>query len=132
VILLQPTILARTSRLSHPPVLLRGSKQLVYGNGVAAPWNASTTPLAEAIPPTPIVGKLKEANGLLNGKVKESQAKATLPDARLYATWDYEQKSFKTPLAPPPRNRGRMGSIQGGSGVISLGLAGGRSGSKVG
>ena len=113
-------------------MLYRGTKQLIYGNGTAAPWNANTAPLADAIPPTPIVGKSKDINGLTNGKVKEPPAKATLPDARLYATWDYEQKSFKVPLAPAPRNRGRMGSIQGGSGVISLGLAGGRSGKKVG
>lgn len=48
--------------------------------------------------------------------------KPVLPDARLYATWDYEAKDFKAPLNPSNvRSRNRVGSMQaGGSGVISL------------
>lgn len=74
-------------------------------------------------------GKPKELNGL----VKEPAVKTVLPDARLYATWDYEPKDFRVPLVSAPRNRGRIGSVQGGSGVISLaGLSGkGRTVSKA-
>jgi len=116
----QPAILARTSRLSHPPVLQRGSKLLVYGPGVPAPWNAHTLTPADAVPP--MSAKLKEGINGISGKSEDSLVKPVLPDARLYATWDYEPKDFRVPLGPTLRARGRMGSIQGGSGVISLAL----------
>ncbi|RDB23589.1 Serine/threonine-protein kinase STY46 [Hypsizygus marmoreus] len=115
---LPPTIMARTSRLTHPPALQRGSKVLVYGSGVPAPWNANALPLAGALPATPAPGKAKDTEGTRG----ESPIKPALPDARLYATWDYEPKDFRIPLVPTSRNRTRMGSVQGGSGVISLAL----------
>jgi hypothetical protein len=59
---------------------------------------------------------------------KEVVVKPLLPDARLFATWDYEAKDFRVPLNPVVKGRTRMGSVQGaGSGVISLGGAGTRS-----
>ncbi|KAF8154078.1 hypothetical protein B0H34DRAFT_720219 [Crassisporium funariophilum] len=116
--ILPPAILARTSRLSHPPVLYRGTKPLVYGTGIPAPWNANALPSADAVPPTPLTAKPKDP-AVTNGK--DSPVKAAIPDARLYATWDYETKDFKVPLASLARGRGRIGSIQAsGSGMISL------------
>jgi hypothetical protein len=59
---------------------------------------------------------------LTNGKGKEVAGKPFLQDARLYATWDYEQKSFKDPLSVG--RRGRTGSTLG-MGTISLGAGNG-------
>ncbi|KIM41702.1 hypothetical protein M413DRAFT_444944 [Hebeloma cylindrosporum] len=121
-LVLPPAILTRTSRLTHPPVLHRGTKPLTYGSGIAAPWNANPVASApDAIPPTPLTSKPKDTP-TTNGR--DTPAKPILPDARLYATWDYETKDFRMPLAPPPRGRGRMGSMQAsGSGVNSLPVA---------
>lgn len=115
----QPAIVARTSRLAHPPVLHRGSKPLIYGNGIPAPWNANAVSSGpDGVPATPLVSKPKDAPPV-NGK--DPPVKPVLPDARLYATWDYETKDFKVPLNLPSRGRNRMGSVQaGGSGLISL------------
>ncbi|KAF8064130.1 hypothetical protein FPV67DRAFT_203653 [Lyophyllum atratum] len=121
---LPPTVLSRTSRLTHPPPLQRGQKLLLYGSGVPAPWNANALPPADAVPGTPVVGsKGKDKEG---GKDNDATAeKAALPDARLYATWECETKDFRSPLST--RGRGRMGSVGGGSGVISLALGSRRS-----
>ena len=56
-------------------------------------------------------GKGKEllANGLTNGKGKEAEKGPVLPDARLFATWEHEQKSFRDPLTIP--RRARQGSV---------------------
>ncbi|KAI0656335.1 hypothetical protein C8Q70DRAFT_935834 [Cubamyces menziesii] len=100
-------VYARTTRLTHPPVLQRGSQKLTYGPGVNAPWNASFSPMPAA---TPAPGKGKEAggaNGAVNGKEKEKEPPRPLPDARLYATWSYEQKLFDEPLVI----RRRLGSV---------------------
>ena len=115
ILYLQPAILARTSRLTHPPPLQRGSKLLVYGNGIPAPWNANVFPSADMPPPTPAVAKSKEKE-----KETERQIKPAVPDARLYATWDYEVKDFRVSLAPTMRNRGKMGNVQSGSSIKSL------------
>ncbi|ETW79874.1 hypothetical protein HETIRDRAFT_322551 [Heterobasidion irregulare TC 32-1] len=117
----------RTMRLSHPGVLKRGSEQLIYGNGVSAVWNSS--PMPAPVAPTPTVGKGKEAlaNGLANGKGAGKEK--ALPDARMYATWEYDQKSFKEPLAIP--RRARQASIQSNlSSVSAVGRA--RSESRIG
>lgn len=46
-----------------------------------------------------------------NGKGKEpAEKEKSLPDARMYATWEYEVKSFREPLVAP--RRARQGSIQ--------------------
>ena len=105
-------------RIGHPPVLSRGTQKLTYGPGVYASWNSSFSP---APPATAAPGKGKEVNGLTNGKEKEKEkeqeAARPLPDARLYATWNYEQKRFDEPLVI----RRRMGSIAGGIGGVSMG-----------
>jgi hypothetical protein len=116
----QPAILTRTSRLSHPPVLQRGSKLLVYGSGVPAPWNANSPTPTDVAPPTS--AKPKEGVNGTSVKSEDSSVKPVLPDARLYATWDYDPKDFRVPLGTSTRTRGRMGSVQGGGGVISLAL----------
>lgn len=83
-----------------------------------APWNA-TTP---AVPSSATPGLKKELNGLPNGKDAEGEKKA-LPDARLYATWNYEQKHYQEPLNIVAARRGRMGSIQAGvSGGTTVGI----------
>jgi len=116
---LPPMIFGRTSRLSHPPILHRGTKSLTYGQGVPAPWNSSN-PLPSSdgaiVPSTPAAAKPGTKDALLllpNGKDKDTsgQAKAppvALPDARLYATWDYEQKDYRVPIVAPSRSRTRM------------------------
>lgn len=116
----QPAILTRTSRLSHPPVLQRGSKLLLYGPGIPAPWNANSPTPAETVPP--LSAKLKEGANGTGGKSEDPLVKPILPDARLYATWDYDSKDPMAPLGSTMRTRGRMGSVQGGPGVISLAL----------
>jgi hypothetical protein len=52
----------------------------------------------------------------------DSNNKSALPDARLFATWEYEPKDYRIPLAPTGRSRGRVGSVQGGGGTISLAI----------
>jgi Wiskott-Aldrich syndrome protein len=81
--------------------------------------------------PTSVKTKDGALNGLPNGKGKETTSKV-LQDARLYATWDYEQKDYNMPLTLG--RRGRNGSVQGGpSGLSLVGTGGrGRSGSKMG
>ena len=99
--------MSRITRLSHPTVLQRGSEKLTYGPGVPAPWNSekSSAPI-----PAPSMAKGKDplANGLTNGKGKEEKG-PVLPDARLFATWEHEQKSFREPLTVP--RRARQGSV---------------------
>lgn len=101
----QPPMHRRTTRLGHPPVLMRGSQKLLYGPPVNAPWNSSIQPSAA----TPVgVSGPTLANGKVNGKDdpgakgkdgKDVAGAGKIPDARLYATWDYEQKHFWEPLA---------------------------------
>jgi Wiskott-Aldrich syndrome protein len=50
----------------------------------------------------------KQVNGIHHGKGKEEPL-PLLPDAKFYATWDYEQKNFKEPLVI---GRKRTGSVQ--------------------
>ncbi|KZT03328.1 uncharacterized protein LAESUDRAFT_744694 [Laetiporus sulphureus 93-53] len=98
-------VYSRVTRLTHPPVLQRGTQRLVYGPGVSAPWNTNAPPTP---PAPPNAGKGKEG---VNGVSKDAETPSKpLPDARLYATWDYEQKRFHEPLIV---RRGR-GSVQAG------------------
>ena len=115
--LIQGTVYARTVRVQHPPVLQRGTQKLTYGPGVNAPWNASFSPQPAATPATGKGGGSggkdgAGANGLANGNGKEREGAAArpLPDARLYATWNYEPKRFDEPLVV----RRRVGSVVGG------------------
>jgi hypothetical protein len=128
--LAQPSVHVRTTRLSHPTVLTGNGQKLIYGSGVPAPWNAASTPPVAA---TPTVNKPKDGtvNGISNNN-KPKETPKTLPDATLFATWDYDKKDFRQPLVPG--RRGRVGSVQGGSSnVLALGLGSRvRSGTKVG
>ncbi|KAJ7594115.1 hypothetical protein C8J56DRAFT_926008 [Mycena floridula] len=114
---LPAAILNRATRLSNPPALMRSNgTPLTYGNGIQAPWNAGS----DANPATPATAKSKDGvNGFLAHK-------AAVPDARLFATWDYEQKDYKMPLASKSSGRARMGSVHGNSGTISLNNLNGR------
>jgi hypothetical protein len=105
---LQGAVLSRVTRLSHPTVLQRGPERLTYGTSVPAPWNSdkSTAPLPTV---STVKGKELLANGLTNGKGKEVEKGPVLPDARLFATWEHEQKSFRDPLTMP--RRARQGSV---------------------
>lgn len=113
----QTPVYARTVRVPHPPVLTRGTQKLTYGPGVNAPWNSSLSPTPA---PAPAQGKGKDAapNGVASGKEEEKEG-AKLPDARLYATWNYETKRFDEPL--PARRR--VGSIVVHPGAVSMGRA---------
>jgi len=119
-------------------VLSRDNKPLTYGNGVPAPWNAN--PPADANNPS---GAGAKKDGQVNGVApKEAATSAVLPDARLYATWDYEQKYYWVPLGNTIRGRaaargntsasGSSKTASGsGAGTISLNVRG-RSASKAG
>ncbi|TFY52554.1 hypothetical protein EVJ58_g9951 [Rhodofomes roseus] len=98
------SVYGRATRLTHPPILQRGSQKLTYGPGINAPWNTNA--------PTPPAAPLTNAKGKdsgVNGVVKDGETPArALSDARLYATWDYEPKRFQDAIVP---RRGRMGSM---------------------
>ncbi|KAF7795137.1 hypothetical protein EIP86_006284 [Pleurotus ostreatoroseus] len=97
------TLQTRINKLAHPPVLSRGTQKLVYGPGISAPWNSGPAPAV-----TPLPNGLKSAlKDNKDAKDKEASTKP-LADARLYATWNYEEKSFREPL---PAGRRRMGSV---------------------
>ena len=58
-------------------------------------------------------------------KAAKDGAKPLLPDAKLYATWDYDTKDFRVAIAPSARIRTRMSSLNtqpagSGTGLISL------------
>ena len=114
-VFVQGPVYSRTTKVQHPPVLLRGTQKLTYGPGVNAPWNSGGATPPAATPQLP--------NGVKTPKDKEKEKAAStpkpLPDARLYATWAWEQKSYKEPLAHTNR-RTRMNSIQL-SGVVGNG-----------
>ncbi|KAG7087472.1 hypothetical protein E1B28_013436 [Marasmius oreades] len=103
---LPPNIFARTSRLTHPPVLMRGTKQVIYGNGVPAPWNANLAPSTDLTAKDGGGGTGSGVNGIVKG---DPPTKSVLPDARLFATWDYEPKDYRAPI-PTHLRRGRIGS----------------------
>lgn len=128
---LQGNVYARTVRVTHPPVLQRGAQKLTYGPGVNAPWNASFSPAPATTPATAAGGgggKGKDGNGngggggMANGKEKEKDGAGArpLPDARFYATWNYEPKRFDDGLVAARR---RMGSIAGPGAAASMGRA---------
>ncbi|OAX40749.1 hypothetical protein K503DRAFT_582661 [Rhizopogon vinicolor AM-OR11-026] len=87
--ILAPSVLARTTRLAHPPVLQRGNQKLYYGTGISAPWNSS----ASGGPP----GAKGKDDGVPNGRGNEPPT-FTLPDAQMFATWDFEAKRPQEPL----------------------------------
>ncbi|RXW18408.1 hypothetical protein EST38_g7446 [Candolleomyces aberdarensis] len=109
---LHPAILNRSTRLAHPPVLQRGSKPLVYGQGIPAPWNSNPIPPTDAngVPQTPVASRAGDSS--VNGRGDGEAPKPAIPDALLFATWDYDSKDFRVPL---PRHRSRMASVAGGS-----------------
>ncbi|KZT23044.1 hypothetical protein NEOLEDRAFT_1070346 [Neolentinus lepideus HHB14362 ss-1] len=90
--ILPSSVYTRATRLAHPPVLMRGNQKLTYGSGLNAPWNS--TPLAG--------GKAKDTD-------VQDDAPKVLPDARFYATWDYEPKHFWEEIGNV--KRARTGSI---------------------
>ncbi|KAL4077633.1 hypothetical protein J3A83DRAFT_1639150 [Scleroderma citrinum] len=88
-------VLARTTRLTHPPVLQRGPQKLIYGPGINAPWNSSQTGASGQAPKG---GDETMATG-------RDAPSLTLPDAQMFATWDYEPKHYQDPLT------GRRGRV---------------------
>ncbi|KXN83979.1 hypothetical protein AN958_00626 [Leucoagaricus sp. SymC.cos] len=142
---LPPVVMTRITRLTHPPVLHRGTKPLLYGPGIPAPWNSHVIPPSDGtsgVPPTPTT-KEKDKDKDKDRENGEAPTKPIIPDAQLFATWDFESKDFKVPLQPSATGgtgvgghrpyRSRVGSIQqhpsgsgsgaGSSGVISLPLS---------
>ncbi|KAI0790918.1 hypothetical protein C8Q75DRAFT_758475 [Abortiporus biennis] len=134
--LLSGSVYNRTTRLAHPPVLTQSGKKLTYGNGVNAPWNVGPT----ALPTLPTSSFSQTAsNPTLKDKEskdgkdkdKDKEPARILPDARMFATWDWEQKNYAQPLVVSRRRMSSMSSIHhhtNGVGVsISLsGLGRGR------
>ncbi len=127
-LLSQGAVYYRAVRLTHPPVLQRGTQKFTYGPGANASWNSTLAP-ASANTPVPGKGKDKEkdkekegVNGMANGKEKEKEKEREkegsrlLPDARLYATWEYEQKRYDQPLVMK-RRVGSMTVHTGGGSV---------------
>ncbi|KAG1733075.1 uncharacterized protein EDB91DRAFT_1150378 [Suillus paluster] len=98
--ILPPSVLARTTRLAHPPVLQRGNQKLYYGAGVSAPWNSSSSG-------APAGAKGKD-DGIANGRGNEPPT-FTLPDAQMFATWEFEVKRPQESLVVR-RGRGAPGS----------------------
>ena len=94
----QTNVLRRTTRLGPPPPLVQDGRRLTYGPGVSAPWNSGPLP-----PPG-------QANGAAKEGVKKEKGDAPpqkpVPDAKLYATWNWEQKTYRDPVRRP-----RMGSV---------------------
>lgn len=146
-------VVNRLSRLAHPPVLTRGSKPILYGPGIPAPWNSHTTQTDNnSIPATPATPKHKDKDKdkEKEGETAQAPPRPLIPDAQLYATWDFESKDYKLPLpsssslptlsSHPHRHlRNRVGSVHGtgvagssSSGIISLAATRSRSGSKHG
>lgn len=105
-------------------MLHRGTKALTYGPGIPAPWNSNLPGQDGVGAGGPLTTKDSNAT---NGK--DGGPKPLLPDARLYATWDYDTKDFRVPLAPSVRTRSRMSSLNvqsstgAGTGLISLPVA---------
>ncbi|KAL0573332.1 hypothetical protein V5O48_008630 [Marasmius crinis-equi] len=121
---LSPTIFGRTTRLTHPSVLFRGTKQLIYGSGVPAPWN--THVVSSSNDPRDGGGAGSGVNGI--GR-SDPAAKNAPPDARLFATWDYEAKDYRAPLPASHLKKGRIG----GQGVgVALGARGRSASTKTG
>ncbi|KAI0341250.1 hypothetical protein BDW22DRAFT_1359508 [Trametopsis cervina] len=102
--ILPGSIYTRATKVTPPPVLMRGTQKLIYGPGVNAPWNSGTG--LPGVAPTPQLvngAKAKEKE-----KEKDAASAKPLPDAKMYATWSWEPKSYREPL---PR-RTRTGSVQ--------------------
>lgn len=101
------TVQARTTRLTHPPVLQRGSQKLIYGPGISAPWNSSLAsgggPAGQQQQQQPSKQSSKGGEDNTSANGKETPA-FSLPDAQMFATWDYEVKRYQDPLS----RRGRV------------------------
>lgn len=99
-------------------MLYRGTKTLTYGPGIPAPWNSNTNIGPDGISAGgPLASKdAAVANG------KDGPARQLMPDARLFATWDYDTKDFRVPLASSARSRSRMSSMTLQSAVGGVGL----------
>ncbi|KIM56255.1 hypothetical protein SCLCIDRAFT_1220512 [Scleroderma citrinum Foug A] len=90
-------VLARTTRLTHPPVLQRGSQKLIYGPSISAPWNSSQTGASGQAPKG---GDEAMANN-------QDAPSFSLPDAEMFATWEFEPKHYRDALS------GRRGRVVG-------------------
>ncbi|KIY47643.1 hypothetical protein FISHEDRAFT_74447 [Fistulina hepatica ATCC 64428] len=135
---LNPALQTRTTKLTHPSLLkLPSGRELVYGNGIPAPWNR---PPGSAPIKTPVkienkgkgkgkaVAKSKttskrprddddydydddEDDDLIYRDEEEEDAPAqALPDAILWATWDWTKKDYRHPLPVLP-----SASVNGGA-----------------
>jgi Wiskott-Aldrich syndrome protein len=152
----------RTTRLAHPPVLYRGTKPIVYGRGIPAPWNSHALPTQDppsgggsnTVPPTPTSSSSTKDHQDRDKEIGgTAPSKPLIPDAQLFATWEHEPKDYKLALLSAPGAQRHRGSVAGPSsrvggsgtlvsptsatsaGVISLPLSAGartRSSSKLG
>ncbi|KAH8112115.1 hypothetical protein DFH11DRAFT_1609803 [Phellopilus nigrolimitatus] len=135
-VILPLPVFHRVTRIIPPPPLNNSAsgEKFIYGPGVPAPWNSNSLNQLAGAGPTAQSSKGKGKDAQANGKVKPDDAddrerererdkdkeENTLPDATLFATWDWEQHDFRLPLAPNKRGR-TLGSF-------SLGPVGGPGG----
>ncbi|EKM52593.1 uncharacterized protein PHACADRAFT_261116 [Phanerochaete carnosa HHB-10118-sp] len=91
-------VLRRTTRFGPPLPLVQDGRKLTYGPGVSASWNSGPQP------PQP------QANGATKDGMRKEKGDAPpakpAPDAKLYATWNWEQKTYRDPV-----RRQRVGSV---------------------
>ncbi len=85
-----------------------------YGPGVPAPWNSNnpaTIPVAE--------GSWKNKD-LVNGhkdSSKDESKSDVVPDATMYATWDWDVKDYRLPITQPKNRRAGSFSIGAPNGL---------------
>jgi hypothetical protein len=84
---------------------MRGNERLVYGPSIPAPWNSAPNPS----PAPPKEPKPALVNG--DGEEVSTEVAFRLPDAKLYHTWDYEQKRFWEPLTANRAIRNKLAQI---------------------
>lgn len=97
---LSAPIYRKITRTLPPPALQRDNRKLTYGPGIPAPWNSKPFDDKSNANKFKEKEKEKEKNNV-DGGVK-------LVDALMYATWDWDAKDFRTPLAP---RRGKVPTL---------------------
>ncbi|KAG8964411.1 hypothetical protein FRC03_001812 [Tulasnella sp. 419] len=133
--LLAPGFYSRTTQLPPPPPLLASAtisinsdpgptqsqpqmEPVLYSKPIMAPWNSeAASSVGDKDDEDGGKPSLKKKNRKGNEKAGADGA-ASLPDAKLYATWDWTSKEWTEPLVA---RRGRMDSFSLGGNTSSSG-----------